>query len=194
MSELWNAIVEANKTIKTTPVKGKQYAEVNQRVKAFRMVYPDGRIDTDIITKTDEEAVVMAKVYDGEGRMLGSGTAQENRTSSNINRTSYVENCETSAVGRALGFAGFGIDLSIASAEEVQHAIEQQEGMEKVSDKDVAVLRAVLSHHKEPEKAEEQICKGMKVAKLEDMTKAQLGATNQKLEAWLKEWDARHAG
>lgn len=194
MSELWNAIVEANKTIKTTPVKGKQYAEVNQRVKAFRMVYPDGRIDTDIITITEDEVVICAKVYDGEGRMLGSGTAQELRTASNINRTSYVENGETSAVGRALGFAGFGIDLSIASAEEVQHAIEQQEGMEKVSDKDVAVLRAVLSHHKEPEQAEKKICIGMRVNRLEDMTKAQLGATNQKLEAWLKEWDARHAG
>lgn len=194
MSELWNQIVEANKTIKTTPVKGKQYAEVNQRVKAFRMVYPDGRIDTEIITITEDEVVICAKVYDGEGRMLGSGTAQENRTSSNINRTSYVENCETSAVGRALGFAGFGIDLSIASAEEVQHAIEQQEGMEKVSDKDVAVLRAVLSHHKEPEQAEKKICIGMRVNRLEDMTKSQLGATNQKLEAWLKEWDARHAG
>lgn len=194
MSELWSQIVEANKTIKTTPVKGKQYAEVNQRVKAFRMVYPDGRIDTDVLRITEDEAVICAKVYDGDGRMLGSGTAQELRTASNINRTSYVENGETSAVGRALGFAGFGIDLSIASAEEVQHAIEQQEGMEKVSDKDVAVLRAVLSHHKEPEQAEKKICIGMRVNRLEDMTKAQLGATNQKLEAWLKEWDARHAG
>lgn len=58
--------------------------------------------------------------------VLGTGTAYEKEGSTFINKTSYIENCETSAVGRALGMAGFGIDTSIASAEEVQNAIANQ--------------------------------------------------------------------
>jgi hypothetical protein len=47
--------------------------------------------------------------------------------SSNINKTSYVENCETSAIGRALAMLGIGIDTSIASANEVSDAISKQD-------------------------------------------------------------------
>ena len=62
----------------------------------------------------------------GDPRTLGTGTAYEKESSSFINKTSYIENCETSAVGRALGMAGFGIDTSVASYEEVANAIENQ--------------------------------------------------------------------
>jgi hypothetical protein len=55
------------------------------------------------------------------------GHAHEERASSHINKTSYVENCETSAVGRALAMMGIGIDTSIASANEVTEAIAKQE-------------------------------------------------------------------
>jgi hypothetical protein len=64
-----------------------------------------------------------------DGVILGEGTAYEKERSSFINKTSYIENCETSAVGRALGFAGFGIDTSIASLEEVMNAQKQQSKM-----------------------------------------------------------------
>ena len=43
-------IQKANETIKTTDIKGKNYAEVNQRIKAFRMVYPTGTIETKLIS------------------------------------------------------------------------------------------------------------------------------------------------
>jgi galactitol-specific phosphotransferase system IIB component len=66
-----------------------------------------------------------ATIYDGE-RILGTGHAFEEQTSTFINKTSYIENCETSAVGRALGMCGFGIDTSVASAEEVENAINNQ--------------------------------------------------------------------
>ena len=59
--------------------------------------------------------------------MLSTGLAQEDRSSSMINKTSFVENCETSAVGRALGFLGIGIESSIATAEEVSMAIAKQD-------------------------------------------------------------------
>lgn len=116
---------KANALIKTTDVKGKEYAEVPQRVKAFRSLYPQGTISTEIV-KIENGMCVIHAVASIDGVILGEGTAYEMEGSSFINKTSYIENCETSAVGRALGFAGFGIDTSIASAEEVMNAQYQQ--------------------------------------------------------------------
>lgn len=122
----------ANAQIRTTNIKGKEYAEVNQRIKAFRMLYPEGAIETTLLSDENGVCIMSARVgyYDketGAFRILGTGTAYEKETSSYINKTSYIENCETSAVGRALGMAGFGIDTSVASYEEVSNAIAQQE-------------------------------------------------------------------
>ena len=120
----------ANETIKTTDIKGREYAEVNQRIKAFRMVYPQGSIPTEMLSNENGICVFKASVYTDDGKLLSTGTAQEKEDSSFINKTSYIENCETSAVGRALGMAGFGIDVSVASAEEVANAIHNQEMIE----------------------------------------------------------------
>lgn len=119
-------IVKANETIKTTDIKGKEYAEVNQRIKAFRMIYPNGAILTDLIKLEDGMCVFKAEIRNEEGDLISTGTAYEKENSTFINKTSYIENCETSAVGRALGMAGFGIDASLASADEVINAIENQ--------------------------------------------------------------------
>ena len=128
----FDQIKQANEQIKTTDIKGKEYAEVNQRIKAFRMVFPNGSISTEILFLADGIVTMKATVCNEEGQILGTGTAQEKETSSYINKTSYIENCETSAVGRALGMCGFGIDTSVASAEEVQNAIHNQEKVEIV--------------------------------------------------------------
>lgn len=123
-------IQKANETIRTTQIKGKSYAEVCERIKAFRMVYPDGFILTSIKSHENGMIVFSASVgfyENGEAFTIGTGTAYEKEGSTQINRTSYIENCETSAVGRALGMAGFGIDTSVASKEEVEQAIAQQE-------------------------------------------------------------------
>ena len=123
-------IRKANESIKTTDIKGKEYAEVNQRIKAFRMVFPDGFIITDMQSNENGVCIFTARVgyyTDGiNGVVIGTGTAYEREDSSYINKTSYIENCETSAVGRALGMAGFGIDTSVASYEEVSNAILNQ--------------------------------------------------------------------
>lgn len=124
----------ANETIKTTDIKGKDYAEVNQRIKAFRMVYPQGSIQTEMVSNQDGVCIFKAIVSDENGCLLGTGTAYEKENSSFINKTSYIENCETSAVGRALGMAGFGIDVSVASAEEVANAINNQEVTQEEAD------------------------------------------------------------
>lgn len=123
----YEEIQNASKSIKTTDIRGKQYAEVNQRIKAFRMLCPNGCISTEILSNEDGVVIMRACITNEEGKLLGTGTAYEKEGSSNINKTSYIENCETSAVGRALAMCGFGIDLSVASYEEVSNAIEQQE-------------------------------------------------------------------
>lgn len=121
---------KANEQIQTTNIKGKDYAEVNQRIKAFRMIYPDGFIIPSVNSNENGVCIFSCKVgfynEDGSMHILGSGTAYEKEGSTFINKTSYIENCETSAVGRALGMAGFGIDTSVASYEEVQTAIINQ--------------------------------------------------------------------
>lgn len=124
----------ANEQIRTTDIKGKDYAEVNQRIKAFRMVYPQGSIPTEIVSIDNGVVIMKASVFTDDGRLLATGTAYEKEDSTFINKTSYIENCETSAVGRALGIAGFGIDVSVASAEEVQNAIQNQEITQEEAD------------------------------------------------------------
>lgn len=126
MSITWEKLVKVNKAIKPVDIKGKDYAQVNDRIKAFRELCPNGTITTDIIELANGVVTMKATVYDEEGKILGTGLAQEKESSSYINKTSYIENCETSAVGRALGFAGIGVDGSMCSAEELVNAIANQ--------------------------------------------------------------------
>lgn len=127
----YKEIAIANSLLKRTTIKNKEYIEVNERIKAFRMVYPTGCITTEIIKFENGIVTMKASAYDCNNKLLGSGYAQEKESSSYINKTSYIENCETSAVGRALGMCGFGIDTSIASVEELENAIYNQEIEEK---------------------------------------------------------------
>lgn len=119
-------IKKANASLKTTDIHGKDYVEVNQRIKAFRMCYPCGTITTEIVNMSEGGVLMKAIVSDDYGKVLGTGFAMELKGASTVNKTSFIENCETSAVGRALGMCGFGIDTSVASADEVINAIEQQ--------------------------------------------------------------------
>lgn len=125
-----DAIKQANADIKTVNIKGKDYAEVFQRVTAFRKVYPRGTIETvvDYLTGEIGDRIIgmTARAIDEDGRLLATGHAEERESFSYINKTSFIENCETSAVGRALGMAGFGIAQSMASKEEVENAINNQ--------------------------------------------------------------------
>ena len=156
-------IQKANETIKTTDIKGKEYAEVNQRIKAFRMVYPTGTIMTDMVSNENGICVFKAMVSNGE-TVLGVGHAYEKENSTFINKTSYIENCETSAVGRALGMAGFGIDTSVASAEEVQNAIAQQ--TEPITLDQIEKIKGYV-------KDEEAMLKYYKIKDIKELTKEQ---------------------
>ena len=143
-------ILKANEQIQTMEVKGNQYASVSQRIKAFRMVYPDGFIKTEMIS--NENGVCIFKAVAGVGgEVLGVGHAYEKEGSSFINKTSYIENCETSAVGRALGMCGFGIDNDVASAEETQNAQLQQEALKPITAEQRKALTKMMEEDKIPE-------------------------------------------
>ena len=112
--------------MKSVDIKGKQYIMANERIKEFRKQHPNGQILTQIMANADGQVMFQAKIM-VEGVLVATGHAYEKEASSFINKTSYIENCETSAIGRALGVYGIGIDASIASAEEVGNAVKQQE-------------------------------------------------------------------
>ena len=171
----YEELKQANEAITTTTIKNKEYAEVPQRIKAFRMCYPEGFIKTNIESLENGVCLMRAVVgfYDPTSPylreiVLGTGTAFERQDSSFINKTSYIENCETSAIGRALGMAGFGIDVSVASAEEVQNAMLNQ----KITDVQVKSLKLTIKNN--PNVTEKGILEYFEIEKLEDMTLANL--------------------
>src|SRR6056300_1238276 len=115
---------------KTLNIRGKNYVEVHERIKFFRQEnqYKNWTISTEVTMTDDrEECICKCIIGDTEQRVIATGHAHEVKASSNINKTSFIENCETSAVGRALAMLGIGIDTSIASANEVSDAIAKQE-------------------------------------------------------------------
>lgn len=131
-----------NKNLPTVDIKGKNYAQVNNRVLAFRELFPNGSITTEILHCEGGVVTMQATCKDEEGRILSSGLAYEKESSSFINKTSYIENCETSAVGRALGFLGIGVDVSMCSAEELVNAVTNQNKEDAtISKKNLDVLR-----------------------------------------------------
>jgi hypothetical protein len=89
--------------MKSINIHGKQYIEVNERIKYFREAYDHWSLISEIIELTDERCVIKASVLNEENRVISTGIAYEMLGSSFINKTSFVENCETSAWGRALG-------------------------------------------------------------------------------------------
>jgi hypothetical protein len=112
--------------LKTINIKGKEYVEVNERLKYFRENHPEHSLTTEIIQCTEEHCVIKATICHG-GVEIATGHAHEVRSANFINKTSFVEVCETSAWGRALANFGIGIYSQVASAHEVANAIAQTE-------------------------------------------------------------------
>ena len=112
--------------MKTIKIKGKDYIEVNERIKFFRENFPDYSLTSEVIEKTPESILIKATIKNQDGVVVATGMAEEIKGTTYINETSYVENCETSAWGRALGNFGIGIDTSVASADEVVNATISQ--------------------------------------------------------------------
>ena len=108
--------------LKTVNIKGKEYVEVNERLIYFRKTYPKFSLTSEVLEKTDKSILILASILNEDGRVIATGMAEEEKGSTFINKTSYVENCETSAWGRALANFGIGIDSQVCSYEEVANA------------------------------------------------------------------------
>ena len=129
-------------------IHGKEYKTVAYRIAEFREQYGDSLgVSTDIVAIDDAVVVVKAMIA-GDGFVLATGHAEENRDNSQINKTSALENCETSAIGRALAVLGFA-GTEFASADEVATAITQQSRGEKtrsseMSDKQLSYIESLV--------------------------------------------------
>ena len=131
-------IERVNSEIEMIDMKGKNYAMVPERVTAFRKIFPDGYIETQMVSISPDGKVVIfearAGYYkeDGSKVLLATGHAKEVQGQGMVNGTSHIENCETSAVGRALGMIGLGLNGGgICSAEELVNAITGQKQIEE---------------------------------------------------------------
>lgn len=118
-------------TRETIDIHGKQYETVGSRVLRFRQDKPQWFIHT-VTHEVNEDYVRIGAsigyhMEDGTALVLATGYAEEYRDDGKINKTSALENCETSAIGRALAFLGYGGTNSIASAEEVLTAKRKEQ-------------------------------------------------------------------
>jgi hypothetical protein len=120
--------------MKAIKIKGRDYITVNERLKHFRLddTYKGWNIIEDVAEINSNEIIVTVTIVDADGMLRSKASSQEYRDSSMINKTSFLENAATSALGRALGYLGIGIDTSIASAEEMNGALNRQEYLKKV--------------------------------------------------------------
>lgn len=168
----YEELTRANSKLTTTNISGKSYTEVNQRIKAFRMLFPEGFIKTQILSNDNGVCVIEATVgyytEKGEERILAVDHAYEKENSTFINKTSYIENGCTSAVGRALGMLGIGIDTSVASAEEVGNAIAQQADENPLTAEQLAKIKAAY-----PEEQLNSIAAYFNHHKIEELTVAE---------------------
>ena len=112
--------------MKTTNIKGKEYVEVHERLKYFREHFKGYSLLSDLVTNENGICIIKSKIINSEGVEVANGYAREKEGDGFINKTSHIENCETSSWGRCLANFGIGIDGSVASADEVGNAIEQQ--------------------------------------------------------------------
>jgi hypothetical protein len=121
--------------MKSVNIKGKQYITVNERLLHFRKqpIFKGWRIKEELIELNDKEGVFKVSILDTENNVISSAHAQEYRDASYINKTSFLENGYTSALGRALGYLGIGIDVSIATADEMVNAMSNQNKSQKVN-------------------------------------------------------------
>jgi len=124
MKELLLKAIEELKKVPKLNIKGKEYATVASRVEIFRKYFPEYSIVTDIICDDEQRVVIKAQIIHN-GVIIADGYSEEIRGQGVINTTSAIENCQTSAIGRAL--AAFGlIGGEYASSFEVTNAIQQQ--------------------------------------------------------------------
>lgn len=131
---------------KAIKIKGKDYVLVSDRVRYFNEHYPQGWIYTKLVTDPSSEMVIVkatvhtGKDYDADlPDRAFTGYSQAVIGDGMVNKTAALENAETSAVGRALGFMGIGVIESIASADEMHKSTTNT--MKYATDKQINWMR-----------------------------------------------------
>ena len=125
--------------IKTTKIGKKDYVEVDERIRLFWELHPTWSILTEMIYNCEENMVVIFKatIMDDNDKIRATGHAREFQADkkSMVNKTSHVENCETSAIGRACGVKGIITEYGLASANEVRNAKELEKELDELNKK-----------------------------------------------------------
>ena len=123
------AVNDMNKSHGVTQRGGKKYTEVAKRIEVFRAHFGiDYGFNTEILVDDGQRVVVRASIKHFSGFVISQGVAEEIRGSSNVNTTSALENCETSAWGRALAAIGLH-GGQIASINEIETAKRNQQAI-----------------------------------------------------------------
>ena len=129
--DIVEALLNTNADIQYIQIHNKEYAEVKERIKAFRRVFPEGSIATKIVEIDEQHCICKASVFNENGSLLAEGHAQENRTTTKF-KDKILEVAETSAIGRALGVLGIGIKGGLETAETMQRVEEKNETKNKM--------------------------------------------------------------
>jgi hypothetical protein len=131
-----------NQTPGVVNIRGKSYQTVALRVSNFKTAFPSYSLVTEILHRDTDCVVMLARIADPEGRVIATGHAEEYRKASEINKTSALENAETSAIGRALAALGLG-GTEFASADEVARAVSGAKGDPQDHTPMAAAMRSV---------------------------------------------------
>lgn len=163
----------------------KDYIEVNVRIEQFYAKYPEGSIQTEITHIDNEKVIIKAYAYrDRTDTLPATGHAMEKEGSSFINKTSHIENCETSAVGRALALLGFEVKKSVASKEEVENAKLNQGS--KISSKQVGLLKLKVKELAKLKNVKEiEIYQHLKVSDIMTLTSQEASKAIETITKWV---------
>lgn len=109
---------------KAVDIKGKKYVLVSDRILYFNEVYTKGAITTELLSNPADTRVVIRATVSPDGLRTFTGHSQAVVGEGMVNKTAALENAETSAVGRALAMMGIGVIESVASADEMRKAVD----------------------------------------------------------------------
>lgn len=133
LNNVMDFVNELNKSHGVTQRGGKKYTQVVHRMEAFRRFLGlDYGVDTQIMVDDGHRVVIKATISNNNGNQIGSGMAEEIRGDGHVNKTSALENAETSAIGRALSSLGLA-GGEYASSNEMDAVTRKSEALQTTS-------------------------------------------------------------